>query len=1275
MSDIDRLEIKIKADATEAEKALEKLNKQLGSLGKGTDATKGVRELKAVADETKKVSKEIDFSGLKFPEIDFDTKGVKELQRETNNLKKTLSGLYDKKQKQEFFGNDKSAINTQYDILKAENALEQYENRLHDVLRETKAVADETKKAFLYKVERGTPVKNVMTPEQKRWESIPMFDLGTPMNDAAAAVKEQEEAIKAATSETKELSATFSEVAKSVEPAVDQTREFLRNMNQITSGMTGIDRVDSGDMAEDIERARESVSGLREEYEKLGRTWSRFSFPKISKETKNLDKMEKKMKSLIDEYMKLKIQGKDTPIRTKPLLKEIDRVQKEIGKTAQETIRLANAALASVRKLKGESLTGGTKKEKKKSKSGSRSRSSGKKDSGFSTMNMIGMSVLYPTVFGMISKIKAALTEGVQSLALYSSEVNNHLSGMMSSLTQLKNAFAAAFAPIITAVVPYLQIFIDWIIKAINVLAQFFSALGGKGTAIQAKKVTQDYATSIGGVTDSANEAADAIKNMYTLGFDELHVLDASQQEQQGSSPSAGVGDLLPEDMFETVEIDPKIQALADKLRELIPIISAIAAGLAAWKIASGLLTELDKIWKKLKEIKAMEKMTFAFNTVGNLLGSLGQAAIMAGNLLMNLLKINPAVAGWAGVFGIAVGWFTYLYQTSESFRTGLSRVGEILGGLKTVFNDVFNGIGKVLVDIGSGIWNYLIEPFLEFLGIDTSKIEAAFKKIKDWIDKLDISFGDFALTAIGLGLLLVPGGQVFGGAILAIEGISVAIRALGGVSEETWADIKTKANEAWQGVKDFFTRTWDEMTAYYPQKIEELKTAWEELKTAISEKLDSIKEWATNTINDIASYYPQKIAELKKTWDELKTHILEIFQKLPQGIYDTITAFGNKFKEIGQWMWQGIKDGLMSLVPQGIKDAVGSMLSSTKKEAEIHSPSKLFKREVGTYLGAGILEGMSESLSDIGDVIQNATSGAIEGTSISSGITLDPPDTTLWYEKWDEILENFGFTWNTMREIFSVAREEITLAFQEFILSMQNSISGSLGEDGISLVLAVEPPDPTAWDEAWDAIKEKFMLTKDEINVALQEFLTAVNTHMTTFYAESANKMMEYFQRTYDYIYNVFDAIRQTLQQVSNEVIKMLNQLVRAANSLAGLTGRHYSYVSGYTMQKAQKFDIAGFAEGGFPRAGELFFARENGIPEMVGTIGGSTAVANNDQITTAIYNAVLTAMSQVMSQASSQPIELNQKIELDGDVIYNNQQKVSARRGINFGLGAFQR
>lgn len=53
----------------------------------------------------------------------------------------------------------------------------------------------------------------------------------------------------------------------------------------------------------------------------------------------------------------------------------------------------------------------------------------------------------------------------------------------------------------------------------------------------------------------------------------------------------------------------------------------------------------------------------------------------------------------------------------------------------------------------------------------------------------------------------------------------------------------------------------------------------------------------------------------------------------------------------------------------------------------------------------------------------------------------------------------------------------------------------------------------------------------------------------------------------------------------------------------------------------------IRGFASGGYPQTGELFVARENGIPEMVGQIGGSSAIANNDQIVDGIASGVAAA------------------------------------------------
>lgn len=52
-------------------------------------------------------------------------------------------------------------------------------------------------------------------------------------------------------------------------------------------------------------------------------------------------------------------------------------------------------------------------------------------------------------------------------------------------------------------------------------------------------------------------------------------------------------------------------------------------------------------------------------------------------------------------------------------------------------------------------------------------------------------------------------------------------------------------------------------------------------------------------------------------------------------------------------------------------------------------------------------------------------------------------------------------------------------------------------------------------------------------------------------------------------------------------------------------------------------------YGAGGFPEVGQMFLARESG-PEMVGQIGGRTAVANNDQIVQAVASGVASAVNK---------------------------------------------
>ena len=88
------------------------------------------------------------------------------------------------------------------------------------------------------------------------------------------------------------------------------------------------------------------------------------------------------------------------------------------------------------------------------------------------------------------------------------------------------------------------------------------------------------------------------------------------------------------------------------------------------------------------------------------------------------------------------------------------------------------------------------------------------------------------------------------------------------------------------------------------------------------------------------------------------------------------------------------------------------------------------------------------------------------------------------------------------------------------------------------------------------------------------------------------------------------------------------------------------------------------------FVSSGQMFVAREAG-PELVGSIGGRTAVANNDQIVDAVsigvYNAVVDAMSR--SGGNKQPTI----VQINGREVFRAVQDESTSYRKRTGQPAF--
>lgn len=142
--------------------------------------------------------------------------------------------------------------------------------------------------------------------------------------------------------------------------------------------------------------------------------------------------------------------------------------------------------------------------------------------------------LLSMAVFQAMSKGLEALKSGLQNLAVYSKEYNASMSELMSSTSQLKNALAVAFQPILNVVIPILSKFIGYISDAANAVSRFFAILSGKSTYTKAIKQNKDYAASLDKVGSSADDAKGSL-----AGFDDLDVLQNNDTSSSGSSSGA----------------------------------------------------------------------------------------------------------------------------------------------------------------------------------------------------------------------------------------------------------------------------------------------------------------------------------------------------------------------------------------------------------------------------------------------------------------------------------------------------------------------------------------------------------------------------------------------------------------------------------------------------------------------------------------------------------------------------------------------------------------
>lgn len=563
----------------------------------------------------------------------------------------------------------------------------------------------------------------------------------------------------------------------------------------------------------------------------------------------------------------------------------------------------------------------------------------------------------YIAIMKQTTNIQGNLAQTISSPA-------NMVRILKSEISQLAKAVGQLLYPAFKAILPVLIAAVDLIKEFVVSLASVF---GQKIEFTDFSKTQKD----IGGVANAMDDTADATKAAakaakdYTMGFDELNIIDPSQNS--GSSGSGGGGaagnllgdvDLSQYDMFKDY------------------------AGSA-----------VDEIKAKLKSLDSFQIGTQIGEQLNKLMGMIYDA----------IHSVDWASLGAVFADGInglvdSVDWDLFGRLLADRFIIEF----ELLGGFLSQLD--WTSVLNAFIDGFSGFFHELSDwiATVDWTGVGkqlTDKLSDAFQNVE--IEKLARVLFNFITDSINAVSDFLAGTDSYQ---LGQDLVDFAIRA---VTSVDWAGLAQAIGrffgEAFIEALDFMGGLVSRIADYFEEKVAEgpfdnvgLNIVYG-IYYGIQDAITNVASWIVENvfnpfingfksafgINSPSTVMAEQggyiIAGLKKGITDAISSVTETAKKILSAIksaFDNFSLF-----DIGKNLIQGLIDGVNNMI-ETAKNAVANVgnavIDKVKNVLGIHSPSTVFA-EIGGYIDQGLANGITAAVSYVTTAMQGVVDAVQE--------------------------------------------------------------------------------------------------------------------------------------------------------------------------------------------------------------------------------------------------------------------------------------------------------
>ena len=366
----------------------------------------------------------------------------------------------------------------------------------------------------------------------------------------------------------------------------------------------------------------------------------------------------------------------------------------------------------------------------------------------------------------------------------------------------------------------------------------------------------------------------------------------------------------------------------------------------------------------------AAKEAATSTSTIEGAMGNLEASVVGVGTTILDQFKgpltsgismLAQRISGLSGVFtGLVQTIGPILSQIGTTFQTAFQPVvgmvrSQLLPALKPLMSalqNIGNAIMPAIQPIASGlatVASIIVQTMSVIATAVTPVINNIAALIQTVLPAIQSAFQIWGTYIQGVINAVFPFIQTVVASVMNVinEIISTVLAVINGDWSGVWEGIKNIASSVWNGIKSIVSGAINAVAGIISSVLNGISGVFSSVWNGIKGAVGSAWGGITSTVSSGVS------------------SMMNFITGIPSRIMSVFSGAGSWLLSAGQNIIQGLINGITNAIGgaiSAVKHAVGGIIDGAKSLLGIASPSKVFDREIGRMIPAGLGRGVSEN-------------------------------------------------------------------------------------------------------------------------------------------------------------------------------------------------------------------------------------------------------------------------------------------------------------------------